>query len=97
MCEILGHLGLKWNFLVAIAERCAISIPGSNSGKGILLLNSFKNSASKQLQFDPRWYQCNNKHAYDAFGTGFHFSCVTDYVVNFNVELRNESQPDIHR
>lgn len=93
MYETLGHLtltGWKYNFSVALAEIDAIHIPDSNSGKGIPLMNSSKDSASQQFQCDPRWYPCKNGYAYDAFGTGVHSSCVTDCVVNFNVELKNK-------
>lgn len=67
----------------------AIYIPNSNNGKGILILNSYKALASKHCQYDPRWYQCHDKYAYDAFGTGIH-SSVNDDVVNFDVELKTK-------
>lgn len=38
----------------------AIYIPNYGSGKGILILHSYKDLASQHFQCDPRWYNCNH-------------------------------------
>lgn len=62
--------------MVAITKMHAIYVPNSSGGKDILILNSYK--GLEHFQYDCRWYKYNNKHAYDALGTGIHSYYVTE-------------------